>query len=111
MKQDFEEYWLLNRQQILNSDEEYRRVRDSYKVASGADMILYVIPLAIAVVVLDWAPVKSELLNWLIAAVTAIVAFVVCTWIKTVTSNVRSLTEIEEEIKRKTREKFEKVEN
>ena len=73
MNKSFEEYWLLNRQQILNG-----------------------------------SPMKNELLNWLVSALVAIVAFVICTWVKTVTSNVRSLTEIEEEIKRKCREEYEK---
>ena len=108
MNKSFEEYWLLNRQQILNGNEEYRKVRDSYKVVSGAAMLLYAIPIVAAVCMLDWSPMKNELLNWLVSALVAIVAFVSCTWVKTVTSNVRSLTEIEEEIKRKCREEYEK---
>ena len=108
MNKSFEEYWLLNRQQILNGNEEYRKVRDSYKVVSGADMLLYAIPIVAAVCMLDWSPMKNELLNWLVSALVAIVAFVVCTWVKTVTSNVRSLADIEEEIKRECREEYEK---
>ena len=106
MKDDFENYWLTNRQRILAENEEYRKIKESYKMVSGADMLLYAIPFVAAICILEWSPFNGELLNWALAAVVAIVVFVLCTWFKTCTSDIRSLAEVEDEIKEKCRKEY-----
>ena len=105
---DFEAWWQANRQQLLDADEEYKQVLDSYKLKSGADWLLFAIPVVVAIVVLEWSPCKSEFLNWAVGALAAILTFVGCVAFKTYTSGNRSLNDIEADVKRKAQEEFEK---
>ena len=52
-KLEFERYWTENREKILNANSEYRKVRDSYKSLSGADYLLYAIPVVAGIVFMD----------------------------------------------------------
>ena len=47
---EFERYWTENREKILNANSEYIKVRDSYKSLSGADYLLYAIPVVAGIV-------------------------------------------------------------
>lgn len=99
MNNEFEKYWMAHRKQLLSANDEYRRVEDSYKIKSGADLLLFGIPAVVGITFLSVCPMASELLKWLLSAVVTVVCFVVCVWVKSVLSGERSLEEIEREIK------------
>ena len=99
MEKDFETLWRENKKRILEADPEYRKIIESYKMNSGADWLLFALPAVVAIVILDWSPLEKELLNWLIGAIAAIIVFVLCVWVKSFLSANRSLDEVEQEIK------------
>ena len=109
MEKDFESLWRENKKRLLEADPEYRKIIESYKMNSGADWLLFAMPAVVAIVILDWAPLDKELLNWLIGAIAAIVTFVLCVWIKSLLTGNRSLDEVEQEIKKRCLEHFEKT--
>lgn len=105
---DFEAWWQAHRRERLDADEEYKKTLESYKLKSGADWLLFAIPVVVAIVVLDWSPFKGEFLNWALGALAAVLAFVGCVAFKTHTSGTRSLSDIEADVKRKAQDEFEK---
>lgn len=109
MEKDFETLWRENKKRLLEAEPEYRKIIESYKMNSGADWLLFALPAVVAIVILDWAPSEKELLNWLFGAIAAIVVFVLCVWLKSFLSGNRSLDEVEQEIKKRYMEKFEKT--
>lgn len=109
MEKDFETLWREQKKDILMANEEYRQIIDSYKMRSGADWLLFAFPIVVAIVILEWMPTSKELLNWFIAAIAAIITFVVCVWVKTLITGNRSLDEVEKEVKERCRENYEKT--
>lgn len=103
----FEQYWQANRQQLLNQNREYKETLESYKMHSGADWLLFAIPVVAALLVFDWHPFASELLCWIVSALVAIVCFALCVAVKSYTSHARPLSEIEAEVKEQARKTFE----
>lgn len=104
---EFEKYWEANRERILNSNSEYINARDRYKSMSGADYLLYAIPVVAGIVFMDYCKfIEQELLKWLVGAVVVIVCFVVCVWIKVLYSGNKSPLEIENKIKMQVRDQL-----
>lgn len=109
MGNDFETLWREQKKEILMANEEYRQIMDSYKMNSGADWLLFAFPIVVAIAILEWMPTGKELLNWLIAAVAAIIIFAICVWVKTLITGNRSLDEVEKEVKEQCRKRFEET--
>ena len=106
---DFERLWSENKRRILEADAEYLSIEESYRMKSGADWLLFGIPAVAAIVVLNFSIFGNELLNWMLGAVAAIVSFVICVWVKSLLNGSRPLSEVEEDIKKQCREKYEKT--
>ena len=106
-KLEFERYWTENREKIVNANSEYRKVRDSYKSLSGADYLLYAIPVVAGIVFMDSCKfIEQELLKWFAGAVVVIVCFVLCVWVKVLISGNNSPLEVENKIKSQLKEKL-----
>lgn len=106
-KLEFERYWTENRERILNANSEYRKVRESYKSLSGADYLLYAIPVVAGIVFMDSCKfIDQELLKWFAGAAVVIVCFVLCVWIKVLVSGNNSPFEVEKKIKSQLKEKL-----
>ena len=103
---DFEAYWQAHRKSLLEADDEYKNALQGYKLTSGADWLLFALPVVVAIVVLDFSPFQGEFLNWAAGALAAIVTFVACVAIKTATSGTRSLGDIEADVKRRAQQDF-----
>ena len=103
---DFEAYWQAHRKSLLEADDEYKNALQGYKLTSGADWLLFALPVVVAIVVLDFSPFQGEFLNWAAGALAAIVTFVACVAIKTATSGTRSLSDIEADVKRRAQQDF-----
>jgi len=104
----FERYWQQNRQRLLQENPDYRAVVDGYKMRTGADWLLFAMPVVAALLVFDWSPFQREMLNWLLSAFVAIVSFALCVAVKSWLSGARPLSEIEAEVKEQARREFEK---
>jgi hypothetical protein len=63
MEKDFEVLWKENRKHILESDPEYKKIVESYKMKSGADWLLFGIPVMAAIVILETSPFGREFLT------------------------------------------------
>lgn len=98
-REDFELWWSENGYRLLREDSEYRRVADGYKMSTGADWLLFGIPVVAAVVVMEQAPIEREMLRWVAGAAVAVVCFVACVWIKSLIAGGRPVSEIERDVK------------
>lgn len=105
-RERFEALWREQGYRLLREDEEYRQLSDSYKMTTGADFLLFGIPLLVGVVFMDMAPIEHELLRWLACAAVVVAVFVLCVWIKSVTSGAKSSAEVEKRIKDRCYERF-----
>lgn len=108
--EEFERWWKENKNDILHEDSEYLRVENSYKIKSGADLLLFGIPVVAGIVVINYIPVDNEIIKWIISAVITIAVFLVCVWIKSTTIPGETLSEIEERLKNKFFEQWQKNE-
>ena len=103
---DFEQYWREHREEVLSQREEYRRASENFKMKSGADWLLFAIPVVAGVISFDYIPFERELLKWLCCAVATVICFVVCIWIKSIIAGGPSPGEIEQKLKAEHRERI-----
>ena len=66
---DFESYWQKNRLQILKHNDSYNKATQGYKMTSGADYLLFGIPVATGIICIDYLPLQNEILKWICSAV------------------------------------------
>ena len=107
-EKEFEIYWKENRESILSSSEEYRLAQENFKLKSGADWLLFGIPIVAGIVFMNNCNLGNELLGWLVSAIVTIACFAVCVWIKGLITGKGSPDEVEETIR--NREKVKMVE-
>ena len=67
-EKEFEKYWKANRESILQKDEEYQHAKENFKMSSGADMLLFGIPIVAGIVFMNNVHLGNELLNWVASA-------------------------------------------
>lgn len=96
---EFEAYWKANRLTILAHSDEYRRAKEEFKVHSGADLILFGIPVVAGIVTMNNLTVQNELLRWLISAAVTILCFAASVWIKSMITGTVSPDEVEMRLK------------
>lgn len=95
-----EELWMRNRKQLLAESEEYKQTLDGYKMKTGADWILFAIPVVAGIVSFNYIPIANELLRWLASVGVTVMVFAVCVFIKSTTIPGRTLEEIEKDVKK-----------
>lgn len=109
MEKDFEVLWKENRKHILESDPEYKKIVESYKMKSGADWLLFGIPVMAAIGILETSPFGRELFNWLAGVAAAVVTFAICVAVKSMITGNRSVSELEEDLKKHCHEHYMKT--
>lgn len=109
MDKDFEKYWQLNHKQLLQSaPEELRREREqSLKMNTAGDWILAIIPIAAALFFIQASWIASDMLNLIVGLLVGAVCFVVCEMVKPYVTGKRSLADIDQDIKKYYRKKYE----
>lgn len=105
-KNEFEKYWKENREQILSKNDEYVKAKNCFKMTSGADWLLFAFPVVAGILFMNYCPIKHELLKWLASAVVTIIIFVICVWIKSMTSDSSSPEELEQKIKEQVKKQM-----
>lgn len=103
-EQEFEKKWRENRHNLLQNDAEWRQLQESYKMSSGADWLLFAIPVVAGIASFNYIPLTSEILKWLVSVAITIVCFALCVWIKALISGTKSADEIERRIKEEFKE-------
>lgn len=96
---EFDTYWKENRMTILEKNDEYRNAKENFKIHSGADLILFGIPVVAGIVSINNVPLQNELLKWIVSAVITIVCFALSVWVKSLITGTVSPDEVEQRLK------------
>lgn len=109
-EKEFERYWLENKKRFLNEDQEYQDAIATYGMTSGADWLLFGIPVATGIVCVETLPFQSEILKWVVSVVITVVVFAVCVWVKSLSNPHRAIEDIEKDVKQRCYENYLKTE-
>ena len=82
IEKTFEKKWADNRQRLLQEDEEYQRILRSYRKHNWADALVAPAALIGSMEFVAWLGVKSQVLNFVISLVLAIVFFFVLLYLQ-----------------------------
>lgn len=104
-RENFREKWADNRQRLLQEDEEYQRILRSYRKHNWADALVAPAALIGSMEFVAWLGVKSQVLNFVISLVLAIVFFFVFLYFKAVRVSRKTIDEVEQRIKEEYRQK------
>lgn len=99
IEKTFEKKWADNRQRLLQEDEEYQRILRSYRKHNWVDALVAPAALIGSMEFVAWLGVKSQVLNFVISLVLAIVFFFVFLYFKAVRVSRKTLDEVEQRIK------------
>lgn len=105
IEKTFEKKWADNRQRLLQEDEEYQRILRSYRKHNWADALVAPAALIGSMEFVAWLGVKSQVLNFVISLVLAIVFFFVFLYFKAVRVSRKTLDEVEQRVKEEYRQK------
>lgn len=103
---EFETYWKEHRNEILNKNRDYMHAKENFGMHSGADFILFGLPIVVGIVFMNNIQFKTEILTWVASAAVTIIAYAICVWIKTLISGVGSPDEVEQRIKKSKKEEM-----
>lgn len=84
---------------ILEKNDEYRHAKENFKIHSGADLILFGIPVVAGIVSINNVPLQNELLKWIVSAVITIVCFALSVWVKSLITGTVLPDEVEQRLK------------
>lgn len=105
-EKEFETQWQANKGQLLKDNEEYQKAISEYRLTTGADWLLFAIPAVAGIVSIKYIPVNHELIRWGLSALIAVIIFVLCVYVKSLTISSRPLSEIEKEVKERFRKEL-----
>ncbi len=108
-EQEKQQAWMRERKRLLSENKEYQQTLDGYKMKSGADWILFAIPVVAGIVSFNYIPITNELLRWVATVGVTILVFAICVFIKSMTIPGRTLEEIEREVKEQFFQQLEKT--
>lgn len=105
-EQEFETYWLQHRDAILANDGEYQDAKRNLQMRTGADWLLFAVPVVVGILCVNNLPIASELLRWVCSAVATVLSFAGCVWVKSLLTGDRALSEIEADLKERLRQQM-----
>lgn len=108
-EKEFEQLWLKNKKRLLSKDREYQDAIATYGMTSGADWLLFGIPVASGIVCVEVMPIQSEVLRWIVSVAITVVVFAVCVWVKSLSHPHRAIGDIESDIRKRCFEIFQKT--
>ena len=97
--EEFELKWLENKKRLLNEDPEYKKAVEAYQMKSGADWLLFGIPVVVGIVCMQIIPIQHEILLWVVSIAITILAFVLCVMVKSMMNPHRAIEDIEADVK------------
>lgn len=102
----FERLWMENKHRLLNGDREYQEVIANYKMTSGADWLLFGIPVVAGVTSFEMLSFDREMFRWFVSALITIATFVLSVFVKSLIVGGKSVSEIENRIKSDCYQKY-----
>lgn len=105
-KELFENWWLSSKQRVLAEDREYREAVETYKMKSGADWLLFGIPVVTGILCVQHLPIQHEILRWVASIAITVVVFAICVFFKSLSHPHRPISDIEADVKKRYWEKY-----
>ncbi|MBR6978633.1 MAG: hypothetical protein IKH88_02225 [Prevotella sp.] len=102
----FENWWQTNKQTALAEDREYREAIETYKMKSGADWLLFGIPVVTGIICVQSLPISHEILRWVASIAITVVVFVICVYVKSLSHPHRPISDIEADVKKRCLEEY-----
>ena len=102
----FENWWSANKQWVLAEDREYSDAVGTYKITSGADWLLFGIPVVTGILCIQYIPIASEVLRWVVSFIVAVVVSAGCVYVKSLSNPHRPIGDIEADVKQRCWEKY-----
>ena len=102
----FENWWQINKQKVLDEDREYHEAVETYKMKSGADWLLFGIPVVTGIICVQALPINHEILRWVVSIVITVVVFVICVFVKSLSHPHRPISDIEADVKKRCLEEY-----
>ena len=96
----------MYKHRLLMEDREYKEAVDTYQMKSGADWLLFGIPVVAGIVSVEYIPITHEVLRWIVSILIAVVVFVICVYVKSLSNPHRAIADIEADVKRRAYEKY-----
>ena len=105
-EKEFEALWQKHKTRLLMDDTEYKEAIGAYNLKTGADWLLFGIPVVAGIVSVEYIPIQHEILRWIASVAIIVVVFAVCVWIKSLSHPHRAIGDIEADIKRRHYQEF-----
>ncbi len=101
MEKEFEDFWAAHSKQLIDRAPEHFREERKRNLSMNTlgDWLLWIVPIVIAISLMDYQFVSSKLVNFLILLVLCVVCVVVCQIIRPYVTGKRSLADIDNDIK------------
>ena len=96
----------MHKHRLLMEDREYKEAVGTYEIKSGADWLLFGIPVAAGIVSVEYIPISHELLRWIVSILITVVVFVACVYVKSLSNPHRAISDIEADVKRRAYQKY-----
>lgn len=96
----------MHKHHLLMEDREYKEAVGTYEMKSGADWLLFGIPVAAGIVSVEYIPITHELLRWIVSILITVVVFVACVYVKSLSNPHRAISDIEADVKRRAYQKY-----
>ena len=102
----FENWWMANKQRVLSEDREYSDAVGTYKMTSGADWLLFGIPVVTGILCIEYVPIESEVLRWVVSFLAAVLVSVACVYVKSLSNPHRPIGDIEADVKKRCLDEY-----
>ena len=102
----FENWWMANKQRVLSEDREYSDAIGTYKMTSGADWLLFGIPVVTGILCIEYVPIESEVLRWAVSFLAALLVSVACVYVKSLSNPHRPISDIEADVKKRCLDEY-----
>lgn len=106
IEKTFERLWAENRQRLLNEDEEYQRILQSYRKHGFTDWLIFGFAVMCCVQLMEQIGIQSKLLSFVLGTILAVVFFIAYNYFKAIRVSRKTLEEVEEHIKKEYREQL-----
>ncbi len=105
-EQQFEKAWQMHKHRLLMEDKEYQDAVNTYQMKSGADWLLFGIPVVAGIVSVEYIPISHEILRWGASILITVAVFVACVYVKSLSNPHRAISDIEEDVKRRAYQSY-----
>ena len=97
---------MANKQRVLSEDREYSDAVGTYKMTSGADWLLFGIPVVTGTLCIEYVPIARAALRWVVSFLAAVLVSVACVYVKSLSNPHRPIGDIEADVKKRCLDEY-----